>query len=70
MAIMMYFMFAPAKAEEDHTSHDNSTNVTETTTRKMMTGGHGNQYMLIPGLSLDNLLMFLLATPVQVASLY
>ncbi|XP_060556609.1 copper-transporting ATPase 1-like isoform X2 [Ruditapes philippinarum] len=65
MAIMMYFMFAPAKAEEDHTSHDNSSNMTETTTRKMMTGGHGNQYMLIPGLSLDNLLMFLLATPVQ-----
>lgn len=68
MAIMMYFMFAPAKVEESHESVNasNHTNISETTTRKMRTGGHGNQIMLIPGLSLDNLLMFLLATPVQV----
>ncbi|XP_045204361.2 LOW QUALITY PROTEIN: copper-transporting ATPase 1-like [Mercenaria mercenaria] len=67
MAIMMYFMFAPAKTEDhDGMVSDNSSNVTETTTRKMMrTGGHGNQIMLIPGLSLDNILMFILATPVQ-----
>ena len=50
MAIMMYFMFAPAKMEEDDTGPDNTTNITETTTRKMRTGGHGNQIMLIPGL--------------------
>lgn len=70
MAIMMYFMFAPAKVEEpyENVNATNHTNISETTTRKMRTGGHGNQIMLTPGLSLDNLLMFLLATPVQVLS--
>jgi len=67
MVIMMYFMFSPAPEEEEaHGAMMNMTmNHTETTTRKM-TGGHGNMIMLIPGLSLDNLLLFLLATPVQV----
>ena len=63
MAIMMYFMFAPAP--EDHEDHTNKTG----TTQKMHTGGHGFQIMLIPGLSLDNLLMFILATPVQVGGI-
>ena len=72
MAVMMYFMFSPAPAPE-HVSHPNSgvnmtNNMTkvEVTTMRMNSGGHGYQIMLIPGLSLDNLLMFILATPVQV----
>ncbi|KAL4229704.1 ATPase Cu transporting protein 7B [Mactra antiquata] len=68
MAVMMYFMFAPAEGEDDAGHASNSTNTTQTTTVAhvpVMKGGHGNQVMLIPGLSLDNLLMFILATPVQ-----
>nr|XP_009860869.1 copper-transporting ATPase 2 [Ciona intestinalis] len=32
----------------------------------MASGAHNNPYMIVPGLSLQNLLMFLLCTPVQV----
>ena len=75
MVIMMYFMFAKPP-EEDHpptSVHANNTNTSGMdlttliyTTTPKNSGGHGYQIMLIPGLSLDNLLMFLLATPVQV----
>ena len=75
MVIMMYFMFAkPPEEEHPHTAvHANNTNTSGMdlttliyTTTPKNSGGHGYQIMLIPGLSLDNLLMFLLATPVQV----
>ncbi|XP_052796287.1 copper-transporting ATPase 1-like isoform X2 [Mya arenaria] len=69
MVIMVYFMFGLKDPDEDHHNNmttANNTNDTEMTTKKMvMTGGHGYQIMLIPGLSLDNLLLFLLASPVQ-----
>ena len=77
MAIMMYFMFAKPPEEEHPTHQDlNATNastmstVPTTTKAPKPSGGHGYQIMIIPGLSLDNLLMFLLATPVQVLWLF
>lgn len=62
MSIMMYFMFVEPP-DDDHADHSNMTG--NMTTPKPKYNGHMYQIMLTPGLSLDNLLMFLLATPVQ-----
>ncbi|VDH90142.1 Cu+-exporting ATPase [Mytilus galloprovincialis] len=62
MSIMMYFMFVEPP-DDDHADHSNITG--NMTTPKPKYNGHMYQIMLMPGLSLDNLLMFLLATPVQ-----
>ncbi|CAC5382756.1 copA [Mytilus coruscus] len=62
MSIMMYFMFVEPP-DDDHEDHSNMTG--NMTTPKPKYNGHMYQIMLTPGLSLDNLLMFLLATPVQ-----
>ncbi|XP_063413165.1 copper-transporting ATPase 1-like isoform X5 [Mytilus trossulus] len=62
MSIMMYFMFVEPP-DDDHADHSNITG--NMTTPKPKYNGHMYQIMLTPGLSLDNLLMFLLATPVQ-----
>ncbi|XP_071124882.1 copper-transporting ATPase 1-like isoform X1 [Mytilus edulis] len=62
MSIMMYFMFVEPP-DDDHADHSNITG--NMTTAKPKYNGHMYQIMLTPGLSLDNLLMFLLATPVQ-----
>ncbi|XP_033744011.1 copper-transporting ATPase 1-like isoform X2 [Pecten maximus] len=62
MVIMMYFMFS-MPPEEEHSDFNMSDNMTTTPLpqHSMM----GNHIMLTAGLSLDNLLMFILATPVQ-----
>jgi len=69
MVVMIVFMFAPLKEDDSHGGgHMNMTNGTmngTTTPAYKKSGGHGNQIMLIPGLSVDNLIMFILATPVQ-----
>ena len=79
MVIMMYFMFAkPPEDSQQHQPHlvnttsNGTTTVAMTTTTRSagMSHGHGYQIMIMPGLSLDNLLMFLLATPVQVGVLF
>ncbi|KAK7500531.1 hypothetical protein BaRGS_00008106 [Batillaria attramentaria] len=67
--VMMYFMFGIEDNSEDHTmvSNTNATesNMSTTAATPKRQGAHGPQILLLPGLSLDNLLMFLLATPVQ-----
>ena len=66
MVIMMYFMFTPPP--EEHNSVTNTTAGNYTTTHKPQTSSEGHyQIMIVAGLSLDNLLMFILATPVQVS---
>ncbi|XP_060064791.1 copper-transporting ATPase 1-like [Ylistrum balloti] len=63
MVIMMYFMFAKPASTEDN----DIVNITDnmTTTPMPHSAMKGNHIMLTAGLSLDNLLMFILATPVQ-----
>ena len=63
LSIMIYFMFA--SPPDDHSNQGNMTENMTTTTAKPKSS-HSYQIMLLPGLSLDNLLMFLLASPVQV----
>lgn len=72
MILMMYFMFGVKSNTDQHTQHDNMSmhanmtmSTTTTTMAPMVEGEHGPQIILTPGLSLDNLLMFLLASPVQ-----
>ncbi|CAL1541938.1 unnamed protein product [Lymnaea stagnalis] len=68
MGIMMYFMFgmpdtshdAPVNSTDAHGDHMNNSEV-----EMKMTGSHYRQIMIIPGLDWLNLIMFLLATPVQ-----
>ena len=62
LSIMIYFMFA--SPPDDHSNQGNMTENMTTTTAKPKSS-HSYQIMLLPGLSLDNLLMFLLASPVQ-----
>ncbi|XP_059152598.1 copper-transporting ATPase 1-like isoform X2 [Physella acuta] len=56
MILMMYFMFG--MPEPSHGEHMNSSNTS-------MSGAHYQQIMITPGLDVLNLIMFILATPVQ-----
>ncbi|KAJ8298432.1 hypothetical protein KUTeg_024963 [Tegillarca granosa] len=63
MVIMMYFMFAEPPDDHDSMASSNMSDNVTMATKKAHSGHY--QVMLFPGLSLDNLLMFILATPVQ-----
>ncbi|KAK7097662.1 copper-transporting ATPase 1-like isoform X2 [Littorina saxatilis] len=59
MIVMIYFMFFYKPSEEGGEDHSN------TTTTRPHKKSHKPQFMIADGLSLENLLMFILATPVQ-----
>ena len=63
LVVMLYFMFGYKGEEEEEAVVSNGT----TTGPKNV--AHKPQLMLTEGLSLENLLMFLLSTPVQVGTL-
>ncbi|KAL8622158.1 hypothetical protein ACOMHN_052960 [Nucella lapillus] len=68
VVIMIYFMFGYSgeQEEEEKGGGGNTTSPLVTTTVRLSRGeGHKPQLMVTDGLSLQNLLMFLLATPVQ-----
>ena len=60
---MLYFMFGYKGEEEEEAVVSNGT------TTGPKNAAHKPQLMLTEGLSLENLLMFLLSTPVQVGTL-
>ncbi|XP_076467909.1 copper-transporting ATPase 1-like isoform X2 [Babylonia areolata] len=59
--VMMYFMFGYTGEEEK----GGGGGTANTTAKPARGSDHKPQYMIVDGLSLENLLMFLLATPVQ-----
>lgn len=64
MVIMLYLMFGVGgEAPHDDRNH---TNMTDGTMKKSGSHDHYKQIMITPGLDVLNLVMFILATPVQV----
>jgi len=77
MAVMIYFMVTmasatcPADSDDDDVSSDvSTTTVNVMTTTKSTEDCDSHMIMLLPGLSLENLLFFLLCTPCQVCLIY
>ncbi|XP_048243847.1 copper-transporting ATPase 1-like isoform X3 [Haliotis rufescens] len=62
MTVMMYFMFS--SKPQPHSSMGGNDSNGSTTPMPKHSGGH-YQLMILPGLSVENLLLFILATPVQ-----
>ena len=63
MVVMMYFMFGYTGDSDEAVTSD----ISNSTTARPRKVAHKPQLLITNGLSMENLLMFLLATPVQVS---